>query len=455
MQQLKNIVRFTGLIPNVPAQLPHGLQLSNGVKLTPDLLAPSIEGAVVTADDTNVFVTVNATEIDVYCEAWHTLERSFGNTATKELAPQPFVLGGGGTGGGPEFLPGRTLFVAKSWGPGAEPTVFFTTISAALVQAATMTPTLANPVNIQIFSGTYTEDLILVSNVHLSGLPGLFNTRIDGNITWTPGAGVNLPQTNDQESVSLSFLTTVVGSANTLLFDSATKVAGTVQLVCTECLLDVITMTSRPAALDNVFFYNCNFIGAVSITDIGSAGGTTAGVNIVSTRTRGLTLAGDATCRIQGGENVGPAVPTPIVLTGTASLVIQGLTINNPMTVGAGCSLSMSAGAAFGAAATTTLTVAAGGAADIRGANYQDNSRLIGPGTINRTTWNDSTGITIAGANPIAFTVPYPDPFYAVQLSLIAGPGNAAATISGRTGAGFTLNDAIGGNTFDYSIIRQ
>ena len=54
---------------------------------------------------------------------------------------------------------GRVLRVAQgSTDPG-----YYPTISAALVQAATLTPITANPVAIWIEPGTYTENLTLVS----------------------------------------------------------------------------------------------------------------------------------------------------------------------------------------------------------------------------------------------------------------------------------------------------
>lgn len=96
-QRLKNILRFVGLTPNTPTSLPHGLQTSLGLKLRPDLvaLAPAT-GFTVSADDTNVTVTGNGTAVDVYCEAWHTIERAFGDNITTSLVPQPFAIGGDG-----------------------------------------------------------------------------------------------------------------------------------------------------------------------------------------------------------------------------------------------------------------------------------------------------------------------------------------------------------------------
>ena len=53
------------------------------------------------------------------------------------------------------------------------------------------------------------------------------------------------------------------------------------------------------------------------------------------------------------------------------------------------------------------------------------------------------------------FAVPFPDGAYNVSLQLTAGPGNALATTSGKTGAGFTIHDAGGNNTYDVTVIHD
>jgi hypothetical protein len=64
-------------------------------------------------------------------------------------------------------------------------------------------------------------------------------------------------------------------------------------------------------------------------------------------------------------------------------------------------------------------------------------------------------GPTGHGANAVTFAVPFPDAAYNVLLQLTAGPGNAAVATSGKTGAGFTINDPAGGHTYDVTVIHD
>jgi hypothetical protein len=95
--QLKSIVRFTDLAVGVPATLPHSLNI-NGVDKTPDLVAPAQGFFDISADSTGVTVTRQVgdpTTVDVYCETWHSMERTFGpfdEYQPENLEPRPFIL---------------------------------------------------------------------------------------------------------------------------------------------------------------------------------------------------------------------------------------------------------------------------------------------------------------------------------------------------------------------------
>jgi hypothetical protein len=353
------------------------------------------------------------------------------------------------------FAPGRTLLVAKSWPANDDPAVHFTTIAAALAQAATMSPSITNPINIEIHSGVYTENLTLISNVHLTGIHGgLSSTQINGTMAWTPGTGVNASQTTLQETLNLSYLNILFG-ANTFTYDATSKTSNASNATFTEIVFQDISATGRSAGStnDNLFFFNCNMTsGTVSFTNVSAV---TPGVEIVSTRFRSFTAAGDSTVRVQGGEMIQPVSgPVTLAVTGTAQVFLQGLNINNPMTVASGCSLTAN-GCALSTNSNVTLTVASGGTADVRDTNYQANARLIGPGTINRSVWHSTTDTTSAGANTVTIDPPYPEATYNVHLQLVSGAGNAAATVTGKLGTGFTLTDSVGTNVFDYTVLQE
>lgn len=101
--QLKNIVAFT-VGAGLTVVHAHGLNQA-GLALVPDFVIPDVGGLTITADNTNV-TAHNATgasiTANVLVEHWHSLERAFGATTIKQLAPQPIVIdtGSGGGGGG-------------------------------------------------------------------------------------------------------------------------------------------------------------------------------------------------------------------------------------------------------------------------------------------------------------------------------------------------------------------
>jgi hypothetical protein len=435
-QRLKNIVHFSGLTPNVPAQLPHGLRDSLGHPLVPDLLAPSIEGATITADDTNVFVTVNATAIDVYCEAWHTFERSFGDVAVKELSPQPFVLGGGGSGG--QFEPARTLFVSTAWPAGSAPTKFFTTIADALTQASALVPppSQADPATIIVYPGTYPEDLNLVSGVSIVGAAGAFiEVNVTGDIFWTPVG-------NGFENAFLYHLTT----GSSVNIDTTGKTGGQTSFLGFNCFLEAFNEIGRASGgptRDLAQFFNCIPGPGPGPTFFSVQAEWNAG------RLSNMQFNGDCLFAIAAGTTI-PAASLPNSVNDTSTGTVTGANLTTDWNVGAGASVTIA-----GCALNAVLTVDAAGSADVHGSNYNGNANLVGPGPINRTTHTDAFGPTAIGANAVAFAVPFPDGAYNVSLQLTAGPGNAGVTVTGKTGAGFTINDTVGGNTYDITVIHD
>jgi hypothetical protein len=346
------------------------------------------------------------------------------------------------------------LYVAPSWPTGVDPTIYFTTIQAAIDQAATLNPLTANHVNIEVAAGTYNENLTLVSNVNIMGEPSAVNQSVSVlSVTWLPAQGLNVPQAALTEGLSLSYM-----SIPTLTTNSTGKGtnAGNCAITFTECSFNSISCTGRAGASssDNSFWYNCNWqtTGTYLFTDMN---GVTNGVEIVSTRLRDLDIAGDTTCRVQGGEVVSQAVTWSI--SGTASMNVQGVNLQNSINVTSTAAVGFTA---MGCKLLGTLTVdGASAVADIRDCNYNAQASLVSAngGQINRSNWNGTTGATSAGANAISYTVPYPvgETSYNVQLQLVSGPGNAAATVTAKTATGFTLTDSVGGNVWDYTVTQE
>lgn len=338
----------------------------------------------------------------------------------------------------------RTLAVAQSWTVGL-PFVYFTTITLAQAQASTMTPTPANPVVVTIHSGTYTENVTLVSNVHMIGAAQAA-VLIAGNITWTPGAGVNVGQIGQAEQINLNGIAHSSGSFS-LTYDSSAKTAGTSSLMfCSNTTFGFVTVTGRGSTNtgDNYYMFNGILLSNGSTFTNMQGSSQSIGVEFIGTRVRGSTFAGNTVARLIGGEHLAGAC----ALTGTANVTCTSLTMR-AWTVASGCTLTAPG---CNLTAAQTISVASGGTADLRNVTLGVAANIVGPGTINRTVWNGTTGTTVSGANTITFTIPYPDAVYNVTWSLVSGPGNAAMTYGTKLGASFVLTDSVGGNVWDYTV---
>jgi hypothetical protein len=248
---------------------------------------------------------------------------------------------------GPQFEPARTLFVAQSWPAGADPLVFFTSIQAAINQAATMTPTDANHVDVIIYPGTYNGNITLVSCVDVVAAGGEGSVQIVGTLTWTPGVGPNAPLTAVTERIAFERIF-VTGSFS---FDSTGKSAtGSVVMHCNASAFAGIIANGRAGDTieDIMFFYNCVWLTKGANTYVFTNMGQT-GVALVGTRFSDMALAGDTLIRVQGGETE-RAVST-ITVRDTARLFLDGLNVFNKLdttsiinTSGTGDTLTAGAG---------------------------------------------------------------------------------------------------------------
>ncbi len=88
------------------------------------------------------------------------------------------------------FLPSRVLFLAPSWPVGSDPTVYFTTPQAAMLQAATLNPTQTNGVALVCFPGQYSGNVTALTNVWIFGVTQR-GVMFTGNWSWLYGQGVN------------------------------------------------------------------------------------------------------------------------------------------------------------------------------------------------------------------------------------------------------------------------
>jgi hypothetical protein len=93
-QQLKNTLAFS-LAAGATVVLPHGLQLANGVRLAPDIVFVPSENLDVVTDDVSVTLTNRGGALiagSVLVEAWHTIERAFGDSQNQNLPVKPYIV---------------------------------------------------------------------------------------------------------------------------------------------------------------------------------------------------------------------------------------------------------------------------------------------------------------------------------------------------------------------------
>lgn len=330
---------------------------------------------------------------------------------------------------GGSLKPGRSLFVAKSWPTGADPDIFFTTIPAALAKAATLPRTNLDMVSVFVFPGVYTEPFELISNVAIVGYDRI-NTSITGAITWNPGAGANTPTANDPEFVSMRDVwmqanLTVDGTGKAsngsvikierflmtgMTFSHTSRAAGEDQYV----LLDGLQLFASTVSVSSFAAIFVTILGNVTLTDVGTFETRYSDYNQLTLN--GATNGKMNACKVNMSTTVN----------GTSTLIAR-------------------------ASQLADVNVAAGASADIRGSTY---TSLVGPGPIDRSLDRMSFGPTGVGANPVPFAVPYVSAGYDVMVTENAGPGGApTVTVTGKTPAGFVLNDPAGGRTFDLATL--
>lgn len=344
------------------------------------------------------------------------------------------------------FAPARRLFVAQSFPSGADPLTSFTSIAAALAQAATMTPTNANPIAIEIAPGTYNGNLTCVSSVSLSavGGGGISTVFINGTVTWLPGQGANVAQTSAVEAIAISGCV-VIGL---FTIDSTLKTTGSAQCYMLEPFFQGgVNLIGRSNGQDNFFMYDGNFVTGASSWVFTNWTGSTSGVGVelVSSRVRGITFAGSTTCRIQGGESVfvsGKAY----TLTGTASVTFMGLDVNNVISAAAGCTVKASE-------CSINQAPTGAGAFDFRGSTVDVSLAGI-TGTCDRDKVGGTTASTSADDTSISIVPALPNANYVVVTQLTAGPGNAASATNTKAAGSFNLHDTVHGNTFDWLVTR-
>lgn len=333
-------------------------------------------------------------------------------------------------------VPARTLFVAQSWPTGVDPLVFFTTIAGALAQAATMNPSAFNPISIVIYPGTYSDPLTLVSNVSLFSTARR-STNITGPVTWTPGAGVNAAQAGQREEVGI-VLSNIL---STISIDASAKTGDVSAFDCRDAgIRGGLMHIARPGQSDFFQAWNLVALGTPMTFD-------NSNVNIFSSSTDSITCTGNCAIDVRACETF-----NPISISGTTVGSIEATQINGIVAIGSGCSVSFT-GSQFQPG--SIITVAAGGHADLVGAQWNSNANLAGAGTIDRSIWRTSVGPTVLGANVVPIAPPLKDNVYNISIAQTAGSPQDPPIVTAKTASSVTIDDSVGGGTFDVTILKE
>lgn len=341
------------------------------------------------------------------------------------------------------FAPGRTLFVATSWPTGADPDVYFTDVPSALAAAAALSPApdVNNPALIVLHPGIYSAPVTLVSNVHLIG-HNVRGCSITGSVTYAPSVGVNAAQAGLFERVYMGFMSITGAVSVDCTAKSAIGVGTTFD--CRNVDLSG-SLTHRGRALSggqDTFETWVGVHGGSSWSFDGSVPLFYGGVQL------GAPAVTIANCAF-GASMLGTRVFGTINLVNTRALTGDG---GNKFV-----NVNVDGTSVFGpvqGSKVGVVSVAAGGIADLRGAEYFTASNLQGAGAIDRSIWRTTFGPTTAGNNTVTLAPAYIDANYNVQLTQTAGTPTSVL-VSGKQAGQFTLTDAAGGNTFDVTIIKE
>jgi hypothetical protein len=182
--RLKNILQFLAVPPGVPTVLPHGLNFGTR-PVIPDLAIPSVAGFTVGANVTNVTVINNgpvAADIDVYVEAWHTIERDFGAAATVVLSPQPFVPNFTGVAGSDTYSPPEAWAV-QNIGAATPPTPMSALVSTSFDEIEAIQAGSITGMNARLTEVLTAGDILVT--VTINGVPGTL--AVAGGIGFTSG----------------------------------------------------------------------------------------------------------------------------------------------------------------------------------------------------------------------------------------------------------------------------
>lgn len=392
-------------------------------QIAKDLAVTAVtEGATVIEDGDNIEVTGAGTAID------------------------PYVVNGQAA-----FKPEHTKFVAKAWDGVVDDEVFFTTISAALAQIVAEDPlrNSDNPWSVLIYSGTYTENVEVPSNVCLIGTD-LNAVTIAGNVSWNAGAGINAALSAGREQVSIYDLT-INGALST---NTTAKTGNSISLFEAANILQAggqLSTVGRPSVAGvprDSFVVKSSGVSATTVSH--TEGGL---IRYLDTGLGGDTLVVTAAAlgdlRFEAWDIVHSFETSTYT---NAQLYIESGTFDTFQVDEPGTGLRLlgdSRGEILNGAFSRTnrINVDAASQLNLGGSHFlQDN--LTGAGRVARTISHYSATFE-EGVSNFVFPVPYLGS-YQVHLTQLDGVPALAPVVTAKTDSQFSCNSAV---TANYDIL--
>lgn len=305
--------------------------------------------------------------------------------------------------------PDRTFCVAQSPPVGlSNPSQWYTTIQAAMDAGAALSGlSLSNPAIVEVYPGTYNQNLAFRSFVHVNGVGPTGSVLLTG-----PGPGTLQARWSPAQNAYL-FL-------RNLYFDQFEVVdVGIAHIVdyltCVDCSFYSAFVDNEDTDSQARFFgCECEFL---------SVGGS-KNYLLGSKVNQRLRLGNGAIVYASGSQITTVDTDPP----GSTAQFYQDSGSLGNVTMIAGCS------------------------ADIRGVSQH--GVLTGPGAINRDVVNGNTGALAAGAGQV-IAIPGPplkDANYFVGFAQTAGAGVILPTVTAKAANQFTITVGAGGGTYDFSV---
>lgn len=351
--------------------------------------------------------------------------------------------GAGPSGKAIAVNPARVLYVQpQPWPNGADPLVYFNSIQAAINMAAMLAPTETDQALIVVYPGVYTENLVLISNVQITGAgESRESVTINGTVTYAPTDLVS-----SVAALTKAYVTGAV-TVNTL----GDGLAPVVFILRDFFHSGAVTYVGRMGGFGSIDQLIVQNAAPIPVGPIGFDV-TSAFVAISSSVIVGLALRGTTLGLVGDTLEVGGTA-----LFDSASVVGNGNNHAAPVSSDPAWTGSyLDTNSQF---QSTITNASAAGLIDVRACEILGGeAALVGPGPIDRSlAMLPVFGPSAIGPNPVAIVPPLSNGAYNVAVTDVTpgAPVPIGVAVTGKAGAGFVLTDLNAGRSYDLTVLKE